>query len=72
MVVIPKVEAAFVLLAMVPAPPTSTTSDDCPSKPLNNPKLSFGKKCNDDVWSYVWIYNKDKELQANEKDCEKL
>tara|TARA_A100001011_G_scaffold400175_1_gene512989 strand:- start:6222 stop:6404 length:183 start_codon:yes stop_codon:yes gene_type:complete len=42
------------------------------TEPLNNPKLSFGKKCNDDVWSYVWIYNKDKELQANEKDCEKL
>ena len=27
------------------------------TEPLNNPKLSFGK---------------DKELQANEKDCEKL
>ena len=39
MVVIPKVEAAFVLLAMVPAPPTATTSDDNPTTPLNVPKL---------------------------------
>ena len=41
-----------------------------------NDAVTFGKKCvvKDDkvVYSYVWIYNKDKELQANEKDCEKL
>ena len=39
MVVMPKVEAAFVLLAMVPPPPTTTISDDSPTTPLNVPKL---------------------------------
>ena len=39
MVVIPKVDAAFVLLAIVPPPPTATTSDESPTTPLNVPNV---------------------------------
>jgi len=39
-----------------------------------NPKLSFGKKCvekGDQVhFSYVWIYDKEAGLQADEITCE--
>ena len=39
-------------------------------EPLNNPKVSYwGKKCNDNSWSYVWINSRDKELQANKDKC---
>ena len=40
---------------------------------IPNPKFAFGKKCvekGDQVhYSYVWIYNKDAGLQANEEAC---
>ena len=39
MVVIPKVDAVFVLLAIVPPPPTATTSDESPTTPLNVPNV---------------------------------
>ena len=39
----------------------------------SNPKLSFGKKCHvvDDniTYSYVWLYDKSKGLQATEGQC---
>jgi hypothetical protein len=41
---------------------------------VQNPKLSFGKKCvekGDQVhFSYVWIYDKNAGLQADEITCE--
>ena len=41
---------------------------------VQNPKLSFGKKCvekGDQVhFSYVWIYDKNAGLQADEISCE--
>ena len=43
---------------------------------VQNPKLSFGKKCvekGDQVhFSYVWIYDKEAGLQADEITCELL
>ena len=39
-------------------------------EPLDNPKVSyFGKKCGDGMWSYVWIYDRDKELRASKANC---
>ena len=39
-------------------------------EPLDNPKVSyFGKKCSDGMWSYVWIYDRDKELRASKENC---
>ena len=39
-------------------------------EPLDNPKVSyFGKKCGDGMWSYVWIYARDKELRASKENC---
>ena len=39
-------------------------------EPLNNPSVSqFGKKCNGDTWSYVWIHDKDKPLKASKEQC---
>ena len=39
-------------------------------EPLDNPKVSyFGKKCGDGMWSYVWIYDRDKELRASKENC---
>ena len=39
----------------------------------SNPKLSFGKKCHvvDDniTYSYVWLYDKNKGLEATEGQC---
>ena len=39
----------------------------------SNPKLSFGKKCHvvDDniTYSYVWLYDKSKGLEATEGQC---
>ena len=41
---------------------------------IQNPKLSFGKKCvekGDQVhYSYLWIYDKDAGLVADEITCE--
>ena len=43
---------------------------------VQNPKLSFGKKCvekGDQVhYSYLWIYDKDAGLLADEITCELL
>ena len=40
---------------------------------IDNPKVVFGKKCTMDahqvVYSYVWIYDKTQELDANEENC---
>tara|TARA_Y100000590_G_scaffold456070_1_gene605865 strand:- start:1637 stop:1828 length:192 start_codon:yes stop_codon:yes gene_type:complete len=40
---------------------------------VKNPKLSFGKKCtvqgDEVVYSYVWVYNKNQGLEANEDNC---
>ena len=39
-------------------------------EPLNNPGISsFGKKCNEEAWSYIWIYKKGQNLTASEKKC---
>jgi hypothetical protein len=39
----------------------------------SNPKLTFGKKChvvNDNItYSYVWLYDKEKGLQASKGQC---
>ena len=41
---------------------------------VQNPKLSFGKKCVEKGaqvhFSYVWIYDKEAGLQADEITCE--
>ena len=39
-------------------------------EPLNDPEISsFGKKCNEEAWSYIWIYKKGENLTASEKKC---
>ena len=39
-------------------------------EPLNDPQISsLGKKCNEETWSYMWIYNKGENLTASEKNC---
>jgi hypothetical protein len=39
----------------------------------SNPKLSFGKKChvvdNNITYSYLWVYDKNKGLEATEGQC---
>ena len=44
--------------------------------PIDNPKLSFGKKClvkDDQVyWSHIWIYDKQDGLKANKEDCNQI
>jgi hypothetical protein len=38
--------------------------------PLNDPHVStFGKKCNEEVWSYIWITKRGENLTASEKNC---
>ena len=43
---------------------------------IKEPRVSFGKKCavKEDkvVYSYVWLYDKEAGLNANEKTCEKI
>jgi|TARA_Y100000389_G_scaffold200441_1_gene240859 hypothetical protein len=43
---------------------------------INEPRVSFGKKCvekdNNVVYSYVWLYEKETGLNADEKTCEKI
>ena len=40
---------------------------------IDNPKVAFGKKCtvqaHEVVYSYVWIFDKTKGLDANEENC---
>ena len=40
---------------------------------IENPKISWGKKCtvqaHQVVYSYLWIYDKTKGLDANEENC---
>jgi len=40
---------------------------------IDNPKVVFGKKCTMDahqvVYSYVWVYDKTKGLDANAENC---
>ena len=31
--------------------------------------LSFGKKCNEQVWSYIWINKRGENLTASEEKC---
>ena len=39
-------------------------------EPLNDPVISsFGKKCNEEAWSYIWIHKKGQNLTASEKNC---
>ena len=41
-----------------------------------NPKLSWGKKCTVQgeqvVWSHLWVYDKEKGLDANKENCERI
>ena len=37
---------------------------------LNDPQISsFGKKCNEQTWSYIWINKKGQNLTASEENC---
>ena len=39
-------------------------------EPLNDPHVStFGKKCNETTWSYIWITKKGQNLTASEEKC---
>ena len=39
-------------------------------EPLNNPYVSsFGKKCNEETWSYIWIHKQGQNLTATEEQC---
>ena len=39
-------------------------------EPLNDPEISaFGKRCNEEAWSYIWIHKKGENLTASEKKC---
>ena len=39
-------------------------------EPLNDPVVSsLGKKCNEETWSYIWIYKKGENLTASEEKC---
>ncbi len=39
-------------------------------EPLNDPAVStFGKKCNEETWSYIWIYKRGENLTATEENC---
>ena len=39
-------------------------------EPLNDPAIStFGKKCNEETWSYIWIYKRGENLTATEENC---
>ena len=43
---------------------------------INEPRLSFGKKCTlkDDkvVYSYIWLYDKQVGLPADKKACDQM
>ena len=40
---------------------------------IENPKVSWGKKCtvqaHQVVYSYLWVYDKNQGLEANEENC---
>ena len=40
---------------------------------IENPKVVWGKKCtvqaHQVVYSYIWVYDKTKELDANKENC---
>tara|TARA_B100001175_G_C18974815_1_gene386966 strand:- start:188 stop:313 length:126 start_codon:yes stop_codon:yes gene_type:complete len=39
-------------------------------EPLNDPHVSYwGKKCNENTWSYVWISKRDENLIASKEKC---
>ena len=39
-------------------------------EPLNDPAVStFSKKCNEEAWSYIWIYKRGENLTATEEKC---
>ena len=39
-------------------------------EPLDNPQVSdLSKKCNEETWSYIWIFKKGEDLTASEKKC---
>ena len=39
-------------------------------EPLNDPAIStFGKKCNEEAWSYIWIHKRGQNLTATEEQC---
>lgn len=39
-------------------------------EPLNDPHVSsFGKKCNENIWSYIWITKRGENLTATEEKC---
>ena len=39
-------------------------------EPLSDPAIStFGKKCNEEAWSYIWIHKEGKNLTASEEKC---
>ena len=39
-------------------------------EPLSDPVVTtFGKKCNEETWSYIWIYKKGQDLSASEEKC---
>jgi len=44
--------------------------------PIDNPKLSFGKKClvkgDQVVWSHLWIYDGEDGLKATKEDCSEI
>ena len=43
---------------------------------INEPRVSFGKKCVEKsdkvVYSYIWVYDKEVGIPANEETCKKL
>jgi len=41
-------------------------------EPLNDPQVStFGKKCNGQAWSYIWINKRGQDLTATKDKCKK-
>tara|TARA_R110000796_G_scaffold132824_3_gene248272 strand:+ start:128 stop:322 length:195 start_codon:yes stop_codon:yes gene_type:complete len=50
--------------------PLLLTSCSYLPEPLDNMAVStYGKKCNEEAWSYIWIYKKGENLTASEKNC---
>ena len=43
---------------------------------INEPRVSFGKKCVEEgdkiVYSYIWVYDKEVGIPADEETCKKL
>jgi len=65
-------EADLLINDSFKAPPILNASSNSYIKPkeVNNPQVSsFGKKCNEQVWSYIWINKRGKNLTASEEKC---